>query len=233
MGLNEMLDQWIHTIGKEAIQAFQDNFSNLSGVSLCLVRLDGSPVTVASNRCLLCFRIEGANFERCASQHRQIIDRMVAAHSPVIASCYAGLSCFACPVIRGTEIIGAFFGGMVHSPASSTSQEPSGVATMSEEHLQVIVASLSSAVGLLKNVRVASDNTVETTGTALKDDFALTPREIMVLDQIIQGRSNRHIAESLFISEKTVKTHVTNILKKTGAVDRYELSRTCKKYYNS
>ncbi len=231
MGLDEMLDQWIHTIGKEAIQAFQDDFSNLAGVSLCLVRLDGSPVTVASNRCLLCFRIEGANFERCASQHRQIIDRMVAAHSPVIASCYAGLSCFACPVIRGTEIIGAFFGGMVHS--ATTDQSQSDATTMTEAQLQLIVASLSSAVGLLKNVRVASDNTVETTGTALKDDFALTPREIMVLDQIIQGRSNRHIAESLFISEKTVKTHVTNILKKTGATDRYELSRTCKKYYNS
>ena len=231
MGLDEMLDQWIHTIGKEAIQAFQDDFSNLAGVSLCLVRLDGSPVTVASNRCLLCFRIEGANFERCASQHRQIIDRMVAAHSPVIASCYAGLSCFACPVMRGTEIIGAFFGGMVHSATADHSQ--SDATTMTEAQLQLIVASLSSAVGLLKNVRVASDNTVETTGTALKDDFALTPREIMVLDQIIQGRSNRHIAESLFISEKTVKTHVTNILKKTGATDRYELSRTCKKYYNS
>ncbi|NPV90003.1 MAG: response regulator transcription factor [Firmicutes bacterium] len=48
----------------------------------------------------------------------------------------------------------------------------------------------------------------------------LTSREREVLKLIGQGDSNRDIAETLFISEKTVKNHITNILRKLGAKDR-------------
>jgi NarL family two-component system response regulator LiaR len=49
---------------------------------------------------------------------------------------------------------------------------------------------------------------------------ALTPRELEVLALIAQGKSNREIATSLTISEKTVKTHVGNILGKLHLSDR-------------
>jgi len=48
----------------------------------------------------------------------------------------------------------------------------------------------------------------------------LTPRELEVLSLIAQGKSNREIATSLTISEKTVKTHVGNILSKLHLSDR-------------
>jgi NarL family two-component system response regulator LiaR len=48
----------------------------------------------------------------------------------------------------------------------------------------------------------------------------LTPRELEVLSLIAQGKSNREIAMSLTISEKTVKTHVGNILSKLHLSDR-------------
>ena len=48
----------------------------------------------------------------------------------------------------------------------------------------------------------------------------LTPRELEVLAHIAQGQSNREIALSLSISEKTVKTHVGNILSKLHLSDR-------------
>ena len=48
----------------------------------------------------------------------------------------------------------------------------------------------------------------------------LTPRELEVLSLIAQGKSNREIAVSLSISEKTVKTHVGNILSKLHLSDR-------------
>ena len=55
------------------------------------------------------------------------------------------------------------------------------------------------------------------TDSALGD---LTPRELEVLSLISQGQSNRKIATSLTISEKTVKTHVGNILSKLHLSDR-------------
>lgn len=48
----------------------------------------------------------------------------------------------------------------------------------------------------------------------------LTYREIEVLQLICQGMSNQTIAQTLFLSEKTVKNHLTNIFRKINVTDR-------------
>ena len=48
----------------------------------------------------------------------------------------------------------------------------------------------------------------------------LTEREIEVLRMLAQGQSNKEIARSLVIGEKTVKTHVSSILGKLGVPSR-------------
>jgi predicted ATPase/DNA-binding CsgD family transcriptional regulator len=50
----------------------------------------------------------------------------------------------------------------------------------------------------------------------------LTPREQEVLQHLVEGRTNRQIARSLFISEKTASVHVSNIMSKLGAANRSE-----------
>jgi DNA-binding CsgD family transcriptional regulator len=50
----------------------------------------------------------------------------------------------------------------------------------------------------------------------------LTARELEVLRLLVAGRSNRQIAEQLFISNKTASVHVTNLLSKLGAHSRLE-----------
>jgi len=48
----------------------------------------------------------------------------------------------------------------------------------------------------------------------------LTSRELEVLKQIVDGKSNKEIANELSISEATVKSHINNILSKLGVSDR-------------
>jgi len=53
-------------------------------------------------------------------------------------------------------------------------------------------------------------------------DGALTPREMEVLMHVADGNRNRDIGQRLFISEDTVKRHVSQIMQKLGASDRTE-----------
>lgn len=74
------------------------------------------------------------------------------------------------------------------------------------------------------NPRVASRLMREVRGGRRAEDYnplnELTDREMEVLQEIASGKSNAEIAATLFISEKTVKTHITNILAKLHLSDR-------------
>ena len=52
----------------------------------------------------------------------------------------------------------------------------------------------------------------------------LSSRELMVAELVAQGASNREIAEALKITERTVKAHISAILKKLGLRDRVQLA---------
>jgi DNA-binding NarL/FixJ family response regulator len=55
---------------------------------------------------------------------------------------------------------------------------------------------------------------------------SLTPKEREVLALLAQGRSNRQIAETLFISGATVKTHLEHLYEKLGVKDRQQAIAT-------
>jgi NarL family two-component system response regulator LiaR len=56
--------------------------------------------------------------------------------------------------------------------------------------------------------------------SAPENPEALTERETEILKLVARGKSNRQIASELFVEEKTVKSHVLNILRKLGVHSR-------------
>jgi DNA-binding NarL/FixJ family response regulator len=58
----------------------------------------------------------------------------------------------------------------------------------------------------------------------------LTDREREVLKEVATGKRNREIGETLFISEKTVKAHISNILAKLQVNDRTEAAILAERY---
>lgn len=95
-------------------------------------------------------------------------------------------------------------------------------------------AESESLITAIRNVNKGSSYIYPTLATELVKEFNsveennikkcregnLTKREYEILMLIAEGLNNREIGESLFISEKTVKNHVSNIFKKINVSDR-------------
>ena len=60
------------------------------------------------------------------------------------------------------------------------------------------------------------------------NELGITPRELEILDLIASGLSNREIAERLFVSENTVKTHSSRLFDKIGAKRRTQAVQIAK-----
>ncbi len=61
-------------------------------------------------------------------------------------------------------------------------------------------------------------------------ELSITPRELEILDLIAQGLSNREIAEKLFVSENTVKTHSSRLFDKLSAKRRTQAVQIGKEF---
>jgi DNA-binding NarL/FixJ family response regulator len=80
------------------------------------------------------------------------------------------------------------------------------------------------APGLLEKLVGETSSEPELATPTLPALAQLTPREREVLELIRLGSSNRDIAEQLFISEGTVKTHVTHLLNRLNLRNRSQLA---------
>ena len=61
-----------------------------------------------------------------------------------------------------------------------------------------------------------------------REQFGITPRELEILEAIAAGLSNREIAEKLFVSENTVKTHSSRLFEKLDAKRRTQAVQRAK-----
>ena len=63
-----------------------------------------------------------------------------------------------------------------------------------------------------------------------RENLGITPRELEILELIAEGMSNREIAEKLFVSENTVKTHSSRVFDKLGAKRRTQAVQLGKEF---
>jgi DNA-binding NarL/FixJ family response regulator len=81
-------------------------------------------------------------------------------------------------------------------------------------------ASREELAGAIRAVAAGESLLDPQTVDAARDDARLTARELEVLSLMADGRNNAQIATTLFVSENTVKTHVSKILAKLDCRDR-------------
>lgn len=89
-----------------------------------------------------------------------------------------------------------------------------------DELLAQIEASLKQSERLRQN-----QPDLETVTPDLPPGVELTPTETKILQYVAKGLSNREIAADLHVSQRTVESHVSNMLGKTGLHNRTELAR--------
>jgi len=91
-----------------------------------------------------------------------------------------------------------------------------------EELVAQVESSLKQATRLIHHPTKASD-----TGPKIQVPFdvELTPTELKVVQFVARGLANREIAEHMNVSQRTIESHVSNMLGKTGLHNRTELAR--------
>jgi DNA-binding NarL/FixJ family response regulator len=83
-----------------------------------------------------------------------------------------------------------------------------------------VVISQAKTIPSHEEEKTRQINAAEPEYEQLVEAYPLTERELEVLQLIVEGASNAEIAEKLYITVGTVKTHVRNILNKLCADDR-------------
>ena len=218
--------KWLQMIGKEKIQAFQDAFTRTFEISLCLLDLEGKTLTVWSNSSLFCHYMMRNNRIRCIQERQNAMNFSIKNRKLKIFTCYMGMTYFMCPIFYGNEVISIAYGGGFALDENKIADNAYNIPSLSEIKLNNMMDLLSETINLLNNEYNKIQEVPQVAVAAEVDVFnnKLSRREGEVARLICDGLMNKEIASKLYISEKTVKTHVSNILKKLEMKDRMQLA---------
>lgn len=87
---------------------------------------------------------------------------------------------------------------------------------------------INGSLIILISRKLISRGSKASLGSAAPANFRLTLRESEILPFLLEGASNQEIGGKLHISPHTVKNHITDIFRKTGAESRFDLLKTYK-----
>jgi len=222
-------EQWLQFVGKDKLQTFQDNFAKAYGVSMIFLDVNGNPLTVGSQNSLFCFTIQKEHAARCQENFQNDKDSMLRGE-PFIHVCPFGITCLYVPVFFNDRLTAfAGIGGLTYenSTIPENLKNRFHITGCSKEKTRNILTLLDSMLRLL-NVNMSLSQgekkpKQENVLPARLRDERISRREHEIVMLLCKGYSNRQIAQHLFISETTVKTHISNILAKLNLHDRMQI----------
>jgi len=202
------------------LQYLQDMLARSHEMSICLCKSDGTDFSIPSNQQECC-----GNSEPCGKFIRSAINRAREEREGILLTCHRGLTTAIFPLglslpeqLVSIPKYYLFMGRLVLGKEEDDNAE--GISGAVFEHrIKIITITFDLIFSL---ALIGGFDFVE---SGRKDTGSLlTGREKEIIRLVSLGLSNQEIADQLFISDKTVKTHLSNIFKKLEINNRTELA---------
>lgn len=194
------------------LQCTQDQLAEQTGICLVLVDEQANEITLPSGLPLVCFMHEHPRY-RCTECHVRLINQIPANQDYAVDRCPYGL--YHAALRTSIE----YEDGPVYLLLGRTPDR-----ALIDRHMPLLraVYVLPFETPVLRGAR--DERHTSAAWEPPSPWPALTAQESRVLACIVEGMSNKEIAQYLRISYSTVKTHVANILRKLNVSNRTEAS---------
>ena len=202
------------------LQYLQDMLARSHEMSICLCKSDGTDFSIPSNQQECC-----GNSEPCGKFIRSAINRAREERDRIFLTCHQGLTTAISPLglslPKQLVSVPQYYLLIGRLALEKEADKPEGLSEAAFEHqveIITIIFDLIFSLALIGGLDFV-DPGCEAAASPL------TEREKEIIRLVSQGLSNQGIADQLFISDKTVKTHLSNIFKKLEMRNRTELAR--------
>lgn len=201
-------------------QTVQDSLAQQFDISISILDYYANAYTIPSNQPLCCFQNQCKVDETvCKSSILSGIKESGRYLVPVNINCPKGLDIIIIPLgeNKSAPIAYLTIGKIFISEPEELNNFQKAVSCITKVFELLFILLIRG--NLVESIPLTSNQTLNEKGSEL-----LTKREQQVLTMVGTGLSNQAIAKKLFISDSTVKTHITNILAKLHMNNRTELA---------
>lgn len=238
-----MKDSWSKAFDPEtiaSIQTIQDSLASLSTLYIAVLDTAGAPLTIPSNQAAKCTECQSRYSEvPCLPNFKQAIADTAANRKTITAQCPFGLMTYfsalgtsgnpshskiSAILSIGKLLIPERFPHDDRPPEDATNHSPAGFSLANLEKTVTTYCKIFDLIFSLAQHTGLHAASALTPATSSTNALSLTSREREVLHLVALGLSNRAIADRLFISETTVKTHIHNISGKLKVNNRTSLA---------
>lgn len=208
------------------LQYLQDMLARANDMTICLYLSDGTDFTIPSNQNQCCFDRKLNAGGACQKFVQSAINRAKEERDLIFLTCHQGLTTAIAPLglslpkqFVSTPRYYLFLGRLVLKEEENEAEGMLRATFENRVEIITVIFDLIFSLSLIGGLEFVGSETGKP-----EPDSVLTGREKEIIRLVSLGLSNQEIADQLFISDKTVKTHISNIFKKLEMTNRTELA---------